>query len=223
MKIDIITLFPDIFKGPLTESILKRAQDNKLIKIDIHDLRKHTKDKHRTADDKPYGGGGGMLLKPEPIFEAVEELIKKPSRLILMTPQGVRFSQKIAQTLSCEKHLVFICGHYEGVDERVRIGLKPLEISIGDYILTNGSLAAMVVIDSIVRLVPGVLGNPNSPYQESFQNGLLEYPQYTRPSEFRGMKVPNELLSGNHDLIEKWRKKEAVKRTKERRPDISEV
>lgn len=222
MKIDILTLFPNIFTGPLTESIIKRAQENRLVEISIHDLRKYTKDKHRTADDKPYGGGGGMVLKPEPIFEAISELHIPLARLILMSPQGVRFSQKIAQELSLERHLLFICGHYEGVDERVRIGLKPLDISIGDYIITNGSLAAMVVIDAIVRLIPGVLGNPKSPLNESFSNGLLEYPQYTRPSEYRGMKVPRELLLGNHRLIEEWRKKEALRRTKEQRPDLLE-
>lgn len=222
MKIDILTLFPNIFTGPLTESIIKRAQGNRLVEIDIHDLRRYTKDKHCTADDKPYGGGGGMVLKPEPIFEAVSELRTADTRLVLMSPQGVRFTQKIAQELSLKRHLLFICGHYEGVDERVRIGLKPLDISIGDYIITNGSLAAMVVIDAIVRLVPGVLGNPKSPLNESFSNGLLEYPQYTRPSEYRGMKVPSELLSGDHRLIEEWRKKEALRRTKEQRPDLLE-
>lgn len=222
MKIDILTLFPDIFAGPLTESIIKRAQEKKLVEIKIHDLREYTKDKHRTADDKPYGGGNGMVLKPEPIFGAVDSLRKDETRLVLMSPQGIKFSHKTAKRLSLEKHLLFICGHYEGVDERVRIGLKPLEISIGDYILTNGSLAAMVVIDAVVRLIHGVLGNPDSAHEESFQNGLLEYPQYTRPNEFRGMKVPEELLSGDHRLIEKWRKKEALKRTKERRPDMLE-
>lgn len=222
MKIDILTLFPNIFTGPLTESIIKRAQENGLVEINIHDLRKHTKDKHRTADDKPYGGGGGMVLKPEPIFSAVDGLRTDKTKLILMSPKGDEFSQALAQALSLEEHLLFICGHYEGVDERVRIGLKPFDISIGDYILTNGSLAAMVVIDAVIRLIPGVLGNPSSPISESFNNGLLEYPQYTRPEEYRGMKVPQELLSGNHKLIEGWRRKEALKITREKRPDIME-
>lgn len=222
MKIDILTLFPDIFKGPLTESIIKRARENKFVDINVRDLRKWTKDKHRTADDKPYGGGSGMVLKPEPIFSAVDELLSQNTKIVLMTPQGAKFSQDLAEKLSLERHLLFVCGHYEGVDERVRLGLKPLEISIGDYILTNGSLAAMVVIDAVVRLIPGVLGNPQSSSSESFQDGLLEYPQYTRPAEYRGMKVPDELLSGDHGKIKKWRKKEAIKRTKEKRPDMLE-
>lgn len=220
MKIDILTLFPNIFTGPLTESIIKRAQNSGLVEIIIHDLRQYTKNRHRTADDKPYGGGGGMVLKPEPIFEAVEKLRTGETRLILMSPQGIKFSQSMAQKLSLEKHLLFICGHYEGVDERVRIGLRPMDISIGDYIITNGSLAAMVVIDAVVRLIPGVLGNPMGPFNESFSNGLLEYPQYTRPSEYRGMKVPDALLSGDHKLIEEWRKKEALRLTKAQRPDM---
>lgn len=220
MKIDILTLFPNIFVGPLTESIIKRAQEKKLVEIIVHDLRKYTKDRHRTADDKPYGGGGGMVLKPEPIFTAVDEIRREDTKLILMSPKGIRFNQSLAKELSGQRHLLFICGHYEGVDERVRIGLKPLDISIGDYILTNGSLAAMVVIDAVVRLIPGVLGNPKSPINESFSNGLLEYPQYTRPAEYRGMKVPEVLLSGNHRLIEEWRRREAIKFTRERRPEI---
>lgn len=222
MKIDILTLFPNIFAGPLTESIIKRAQESKIVEINIHDLRQYTKDKHRTADDKPYGGGVGMVLKPEPIFEAIDRLNEPNAKLILMSPQGVKFSQSLAKDLSKEKHLVFICGHYEGVDERIRIGLKPQDISIGDYILTNGSLAAMVVIDAVIRLIPGVLGNPKSSLNESFTNGLLEYPQFTRPSEYRCMKVPDELLSGDHKMIEKWRRKQAVIRTREKRPDMLE-
>lgn len=222
MKIDILTLFPTIFTGPLTESIIKRAQENKLVEIKINDLRRYTHDKHHTADDKPYSGGGGMVLKPEPIFSAVSELSTKQTKLILMSPRGIKFSQDIAKELSLEKHLLFICGHYEGIDERVRIGLKPQDISIGDYILTNGSLAAMVVIDAVVRLVPGVLGNPCSSITESFNNGLLEYPQYTRPAEYKGFKVPEELLSGNHKLIGEWKKKEAIKITKKHRPDMLE-
>lgn len=222
MKIDVLTLFPSIFTGPLTESIIKRAQESGLVEITIHDLRQYTKDRHHTADDKPYGGGGGMVLKPEPIFEAVDGLCTPQAKLVLMSPQGVRFSQTMAKELSQEEHIVFICGHYEGVDERVRIGLKPLDISIGDYILTNGSLAAMVVIDAVVRLIPGALGNPKSSVSESFSNGLLEYPQYTRPGEYRGMKVPEELLSGDHRLIEEWRKRESLRLTKKQRPDLLE-
>lgn len=222
MKIDVLTLFPNIFTGPLTESIIKRAQESGLAEIVVHDLRQYTNDKHRTADDKPYGGGGGMILKPEPIFKAVDNLRTGKTKLILMSPQGVKFSQRMAHELSLEKHLLFICGHYEGIDERVRIGLKPLDISIGDYILTNGSLAAMVVIDAVIRLIPGVLGNPNSSVNESFSNGLLECPQYTRPGEYRGMEVPEELLSGDHKLIEGWRKKESQKLTEKQRPDMLE-
>lgn len=220
MKIDIVTLFPGIFNGPLTESIIKRAQHKKLVDIEITDLRDFTSDKHRTADDKPYGGGCGMVLKPEPIFKSVKALCRAKTKLILMSPKGFVFDQKIAKELSLEKHLLFICGHYEGVDERIRIGLKPLEISIGDYILTNGSLAAMVVIDALVRLIPGVLGNVDSNISESFNEGLLEYPHYTRPRVYKRMKVPQELLSGNHKLIEKWRKKQSLKCTKEKRPDL---
>ena len=220
LKIDILTLFPNMFTGPLTESIIKRAQEKKLVKITLHDLREYTTDRHRSADDKPYGGGGGMVLKPEPVFKAIDNLRKPKTRILLMSPQGSKLTQGLAEELAEEKHLLFICGHYEGVDERVRVGLKPLEISIGDYVLTNGSLAAMVVIDSVVRLIEGVLGNPDSLREESFQNDLLEYPQYTRPSEYRGMKVPDELLSGNYKKIEEWRKQKAKEKTRERRPDL---
>lgn len=220
LLIDVLTLFPGMFQGPFTESIISRAKEKELVKINIIDLRKYTKDKHNTADDKPYGGGSGMVIKPEPVFEAVDDLRKSNSKIILLTPQGERLSQGLANQLAGEEHLIFICGHYEGIDERIRIGLEPQEISIGDYILTNGSLPAMVVIDSAVRLIPGVLGNAESIEEESFQKGLLEYPQYTRPCEYRNLKVPEELLSGNHELIAKWRKQQAVKRTRERRPDL---
>ncbi len=220
LTVDILTLFPGIFTGPLTESIIKRAQDKGLLKVNVHNLRDYTEDKHRTADDKPYGGGSGMVLKPEPIFTAVDKLRQPNSQLLLTSPQGEKFDQELAQGLVAHDHLIFICGHYEGVDERVRTGLGPREISIGDYILTNGSLAAMVIIDVCARLVPGVLGNPESLKSESFQEGLLEYPQYTRPSEYRGMRVPPELVSGDHKLIENWRRLEAGKRTRERRPDL---
>lgn len=219
-EIDVLTLFPNIFTGPLTESIIKRAQEKRHVKIVLHDLREYTIDKHRSADDKPYGGGLGMVLKPEPIFKAVDNLRKPKTKILLMSPQGNKLTQRLAEELAKENHLLFICGHYEAVDERVRVGLKPLEISIGDYVLTNGSLAAMVVIDSVVRLIEGVLGNPDSIREESFQNGLLEYPQYTRPSKYRGMEVPAELLSGNHKRIEEWRKQKAKEKTRERRPDL---
>ena len=220
MRIDVLTLFPDIFSGPLTESIIKRAQEAALVSINIEDLRRYASDKHRTTDDKPYGGGSGMVMKPEPVLTAVDKLRKRSTRIILMSPQGSRFSQSMAQQLSGEEHLLFICGHYEGIDERVRTWLQPLDISIGDYILTNGSLAAMTVIDAVVRLIPGVLGNPESVLSESFQNGLLEYPQYTRPAEYRGMKVPDVLLSGDHQKIEQWREKEAQRLTRKHRPDM---
>jgi len=219
-KIDILTLFPNIFIGPLTETILKRAQEKGIVDITVHDLRRYTKDKHRTADDKPYGGGPGMLLKPEPIFSAIAELRSPKSKLILMSPQGVKLTQPIARQLAREEHLLFICGHYEGIDERVRTGLKPLEISIGDYVLTNGSLAAVVVIDAVVRLLKGVLGNSDSSVNESFSENLLDYPQYTRPYEYNNMKVPDELVGGNHKKISKWRTAQAQKRTRERRPDL---
>ncbi len=220
MKIDVLTLFPDIFSGPLTESIIKRAREAALVGINIEDLRRYTGDKHHTADDKPYGGGSGMVMKAEPVFMAVDQLRRPGTRIILMSPQGARFSQPMARQLSGEEHLIFICGHYEGIDERVRTGLQTMDISIGDYILTNGSLAAAVVIDAIVRLIPGVLGNPESVSWESFQNGLLEYPQYTRPAEFRGMKVPKVLLSGDHKKIEQWREEQARRLTRRHRPDM---
>jgi len=220
MKIDVLTLFPDIFTGPLTESIIKRAREAALVGINIEDLRRYTGDKHHTADDKPYGGGSGMVMKAEPVFMAVDQLRRPGTRIILMSPQGARFSQPMARQLSGEEHLIFICGHYEGIDERVRTGLQTMDISIGDYILTNGSLAAAVVIDAIVRLIPGVLGNPESVSWESFQNGLLEYPQYTRPAEFRGMKVPKVLLSGDHKKIEQWREEQARRLTRRHRPDM---
>ena len=220
MKIDVLTLFPDIFSGPLTESIIKRAREAALVGINIEDLRRYTGDKHHTADDKPYGGGSGMVMKAEPVFMAVDQLRRPGSRIILMSPQGAKFSQPMARQLSGEEHLIFICGHYEGIDERVRTGLQTMDISIGDYILTNGSLAAAVVIDAIVRLIPGVLGNPESVSWESFQNGLLEYPQYTRPAEYRGMKVPKVLLSGDHKKIEQWREEQARRLTRRHRPDM---
>lgn len=224
MRIDILTLFPNMFSGVLGESILKRAQEKKLVLFSIVDLRNFTSNKHRKVDDRPFGGGPGMVMKAEPIFKAVENLVKgsgrnKKRRIILMTPQGKEFDDRLARRLSVDEHLIFICGHYEGVDERVR-KLVTDEISIGDYILTCGELPAMVVMDAVTRLVPGVLGDEDSTKIESFHNGLLEYPQYTRPAIFRGMKIPKILLSGNHQVIDQWRLKQAFHRTKQRRPDL---
>jgi tRNA (guanine37-N1)-methyltransferase len=222
MKIDVLTLFPAMFAGPLDESIIKRARTEGLLDLAIHNLRDYTHDRHRTVDDKPFGGGPGMLLKPEPIFEAVENLARANTRVILTTPAGRLFNQAVARELAREEHLLFICASYEGVDERVGEALADDELSIGDYVLTNGALPAMVVIDAVTRLLPGALGDDESSHDESFSHGLLEHPQYTRPAEFRGMKVPEVLLSGDHAQIEKWRRAQAGKRTRERRPDLSE-
>ena len=222
MRIDIITLFPDIFFGPFAESIVGRAREQRLLSINCVNLRDYTHDVRKTVDDKPYGGGPGMLLKPEPIIEAVRDLRSDETVVVLTSPQGELFTQKVAQELSEKKHIVFVCGHYEGVDERVRQTVIDREYSIGDYILTSGNLAAMVMTDSVVRLVPGVLGSAESHVEESHSNGLLEYPQYTRPAEFEGLCVPDVLTSGNHKAIEKWRNEMSLKRTKERRPDMIE-
>jgi len=224
MRLDIITIFPKMFAPVLGESIIKRAQKKGKVRIFVHDLRDYSKDKHRKVDDRPFGGGSGMVMNPEPIFTAVEAIKKKEKskkvKVILLCPQGEKLNQKMARDLARYRHLILICGHYEGVDERVRQHLVDKEISIGDYILTGGELPAMVLIDSIVRLIPGVLGDKNSLNFESFECNLLEYPQYTRPADFRGWKVPDILLSGNHHQIELWRKKEALKRTRQRRPDL---
>ena len=224
MKIDILTLFPEICHAPLDESIMKRAQDNKIIDLQIHNLRDWTTDKHHIVDDAPFGGGQGMVMKPEPIFAAVEDLKSRiancESRIVLMSPAGKRLDQKLAAKLSRESHLIIICGHYEGVDHRVIEHLVDLEISIGDYVLTNGAIAAAVLVDAVVRLLPGVLGDEQSAADDSFSTGLLETPQYTRPAEFRGWKIPDVLLSGNHAEIAKWRKDQAKKRTQENRPDL---
>ena len=220
MEIDILTLFPRIFEGPLDESILKRARERRLVQVRIHNLRDYTHDKHHVVDDKPYGGGPGMLMKPEPIFEAVEALRRADTRVVLMTPQGQPLTQQRAQTFAQKPHLLILCGHYEGVDERVREALVDEEVSIGDYVLTNGALAAAVLVDAVVRLVPGVLGDDESAHQDSFAGGLLEGPQYTRPPEFRGMRVPEVLLSGDHGAIAVWRAEQARKRTREQRPDL---
>jgi len=220
MKIDILTLFPKMFKGPFDESIVKRAQEKKLVEVKIHNLRKWAKDKHKTVDDRPFGGGVGMVLMIEPIYKALKELRQKDSKVILLTPQGKVFNQKLAKKLSKEKHMIFICGHYEGVDERIREHLIDEEISIGDYVLTGGELPAMVVIDTLVRLIPGVLEKPEAIKNESFSTKTLEHPQYTRPANFKGWQVPEILLSGNHKKIAAWRKKKSLERTKKRRPDL---
>jgi tRNA (guanine37-N1)-methyltransferase len=220
MKIDVLTLFPGMFAGPLDESIVKRARDAGKLDLRIHNLRDYTHDRHRTVDDRPFGGGPGMLLKPEPLFEAVEQLKTATTRVILLGPAGRKFTQPIARELAVQEHLLLICGSYEGYDERVRTALAHDELSIGDYVLTNGALPAMVIVDCVTRLLPGVLGDDESATDESFSHGLLEYPQYTRPAEFRGMKVPDVLLSGNHAEIEKWRREQALQRTREWRPDL---
>ncbi len=222
LKVDIVTLFPDIFFGPFGESIIARAIENRIIEVNTVDLRDFTTDKRKTVDDKPYGGGPGMLMQAEPLFKAVESLKTEESIVILMSPQGEPFKQKIAEKLSEKRHLIIICGHYEGVDERVRESLIDSEISIGDYVLTSGNLPAMVVVDAVARLIPGVLGTDESSNSESFsEENLLEYPQYTRPEKFRGMKVPDVLLSGNHGKIAEWRMSESLKRTQKRRPDLN--
>jgi tRNA (guanine37-N1)-methyltransferase len=259
MRIDIVTLFPEICRAPLSESIMKRAQEKRIIDLRIHNLRDWTTDKHHVVDDAPFGGGQGMVMKPEPIFAAVEDLKKQTPnsdesragaecptlnvqsvavslhearassvgqrlqtapKVILMSPGGRRFDQQIAKQLSQEPHLIIISGHYEGVDHRVIEHLIDLEISIGDYVLTNGGIAAVVLVDSIVRLLPGTLGHERSADDDSFSDGLLEAPQYTRPADFRGWKIPEVLLSGNHAEIAKWRNEQALKRTRENRPDL---
>ena len=227
MHIDILTLFPEMFDSPLSTSILKRAIERKLVSISLHNIRDHTHDKHHTVDDYAYGGGAGMILKPEPIFEAVESIKsgyadQESSRLpvILLTPQGRRFCQEIAYELSQHERLILICGRYEGVDERVPEHLVTDEISIGDYVLSGGELAAMVVVDAVLRLLPGVLGSEASAADDSHATGLLEYPQYTRPAVFRGWSVPQVLLSGDHAQIAKWRREQAIQRTMERRPEL---
>ena len=220
MKIDILTLFPNMFSGPLDESIIKRARAKGVLELRIHNLRDYTHDRHRTVDDKPFGGGPGMLLKPEPIFEAVENLATEDTRVILLAPTGRTMNQAIVKELAQCQHLLLVCGSYEGFDERVREYLAHDELSIGDYVLTNGALPAMVMIDAVTRLLAGALGDEESVCEESYSHGLLEYPQYTRPASFRGMKVPDVLLSGNHAEIAKWRSDQASLRTRQRRPDL---
>ncbi len=220
MKIHVITIFPSMLNGFLQESMIKRAVERGAINIESVQLRDFTDDAHRTTDDRPFGGGPGMVMLAEPIFDAVDSVRTPDASVILMTPQGEPFSQAKARELSAREHLVFICGHYEGVDERVREGLVTDEISIGDYVLTNGVLPAAVVIDATVRLLPGVVGAEGATEQDSFSDGLLEYPQYTRPAEFRGMPVPEILRSGDHEAIAKWRREQAEARTRQRRPDL---
>lgn len=224
MKIDVLTLFPEMFAGVLGHSILKKAAEKQAVQYNVINFREFSDNKHQTVDDYPYGGGAGMVLKPQPIFDAVDSLNNKndqqKSRVILLCPQGERLNQKKAEELAQEKHLIFICGHYEGYDERIREHLVTDEISIGDYVLTGGELGAMVIIDSVVRLLPEVLGNEESHQKDSFSTGLLEHPHYTRPADFRGMKVPDVIISGNHKNIEEWRSKESLRRTFIRRPDL---
>ncbi len=226
MRIDVLTLFPEMFASPLSESILKRAQQAGVVEIVLADIRDFSKDKHKKVDDRPYGGGPGMVMMPGPVFdcfEHVRSLLAEPGRVILLSPQGQTFNQRKAVELSKEKRLILITGRYEGFDERIRIGLAAEQISIGDYVLSGGELAAMVVIDAVVRLLGGALGDEDSAQDESFSpsaGGVLEYPHYTRPEIYRGMKVPEILLSGDHGEIEKWRRSQALERTKQTRPDL---
>ena len=222
MQIDILTLFPTMFEGPLTESILKRAQEKGLLDIRFHDIRDYTTDRHRTVDDTPYGGGGGMVMMAEPLVQAVED-VRGPddqTPVILLTPQGRVFTQRVAQELAAHPRLILVCGRYEGIDERIRQSVITDEISIGDYVLTGGELPAMVIIDTVARLIPGVLGARWAAEEDSHAMGLLEYPHYTRPPEFREMTVPDVLLSGDHEAVEAWRRREAIRRTWQRRPDL---
>lgn len=220
MKIDILTLFPNMFDGFLSESIIKRAIESNKVKINIHDIRDYSKDSHKKVDDYSYGGGAGMVLMPQPIFDAVEALREDNSFVILVTPQGIPYKQSIAHDLKVKEHLIIICGHYEGFDERIRT-LADAEISIGDYILTGGELASMVISDSVIRLLDGVITR-ESYENDSFTNNLLDYPVYTKPSDFRGMKVPDILLSGHHENIRAWRQEQQIKKTSEKRPDLLE-
>ena len=222
MQFDVFSLFPEMFTAYLDESILKRARENGILNVQLHNIRDYTKDKHHTTDDVPYGGGGGMVMKPEPIFDAVESVLGTPPAcpVILLTPQGRLFTQAVAREYAQQPHLALVCGRYEGVDERVREHLVTDEVSLGDFVLTGGELPALAVIDAVTRLLPGVLGDPDAPNKDSHASGLLEYPHYTRPQEYRGWEVPEVLRSGNHAEIEKWRQEQSVKRTQERRPDL---
>lgn len=224
MRVDVLTIFPEIFAGFLDTSIIKRARERGHLEVNLVDIRAYTRNKHRNVDDYPFGGGPGMVMQAEPLFLAVEALLPVDESIrppvILMSPQGEVFNQELASQLARQEHLILICGHYEGIDERVRIGLVDRELSIGDYILTGGELPAMVVIDAVTRLLPGVLGAPEGATEDSFAMGLLEYPQYTRPRSFRGLEVPEVLLSGNHEEIRRWRRRQALERTWRRRPDL---
>lgn len=226
MRFDIVTIFPEMFRGPLTESIMKRAVEKQIIEIALHDLRDFAEGPHRQIDDAPFGGGGGMVFKPEPIFRAVEKIKEERkeerTHIILLSPQGRRFDQRKAKELLSYERLILLCGRYEGVDERVKQHCVDEEISIGDFVLTGGELAAMVIIDSITRLLPGAIGDAESAAEDSFSAGILGYPQYTRPADFRGMTVPEVLLSGNHEEIKKWRKQKAIENTLKKRPDLIE-
>ena len=222
-RIDVVTLFPGMLTGVLSESMLRVARDRGAVDIRVVDLRDYTEGRHRVADDYPFGGGGGMVLKPEPLFGAVEALRGPAGHVVLLCPQGRTFTQMDASRLAKETHLVLLCGHYEGVDERVRAHLVDEDLSIGDYVLTGGELPAMVVLDAVVRLLPGVLGDPDGAARESFAGGRLDYPQYTRPAEYRGLRVPEILLSGDHGRIAQWRRREAFRRTLARRPDLLET
>lgn len=224
MRIDILTLFPEMFQSPLSNGIFRRAVEQQAVEINTHDIRGYTHDRHHTVDDYPYGGGAGMVLKPNPVFEATEAIIEtssqKPDAITLLTPQGRLFSQQVAQDLAKYNWLVLICGHYEGIDERVRLHLATDEISIGDFVLSGGELGALVVLDAVLRHVPGVLGSEVSAADDSHSTGLLEYPHYTRPPIYRGWSVPDILLSGNHGEIARWRREQAIIRTLRRRPDL---
>lgn len=222
MRIDVITIFPPLLAGAFEHSIIKRARDRGIVELHVHDLRDFTDDRHRTVDDYPYGGGAGMVMKPEPWFRAVETLRSEgnPGRALLLTPQGQRLDQALARRLARQDRLILLCGRYEGVDERVREHLVDEEISIGDYVLSGGEPAAVVLVDALVRLQPGALGSPQSTVEESFSDGLLEYPQYTRPPEFRGWRVPDVLLSGDHGAVARWRRERQIERTRARRPDL---
>lgn len=225
MKCDIITLFPDMVLPVLGQSILKRAQEKGLLEVNVHNLRDYTKDRHRIVDDTPYGGGAGMVIKAEPVLQAIDALrgaASEPAlRILIPSPQGRPFTQRMAEEFQRDPHrIVFICGHYEGFDERVRLGLNAEEVSIGDYVVTNGELPALVMLDAAVRLIPGVLGDPDSAQQDSFVEALLDCPHYTRPPEVRGMTVPDVLLSGNHEAIRQWRRKEALRSTYVKRPEL---
>ncbi|MDT8859049.1 tRNA (guanosine(37)-N1)-methyltransferase TrmD [Alkalihalobacillus sp. MEB130] len=224
MKIDVLSLFPDMFTNVFGSSILKHAEESGAVSFRVVDFREYADNKHRKVDDYPYGGGAGMVLRAQPFFDAVDDLVKdqKKPRVVLLCPQGERYTQKKAEEFSKEEHLILLCGHYEGYDERVREHLVTDEVSIGDYVLTGGELGAMVIADSVTRLLPGVLGNEESAITDSFSTGILEHPHYTRPAEFRGMKVPDILLSGHHKNIDEWRHRESLKRTWERRPDLLE-